>query len=70
MKASLVFKGALEFIKKEAIDAIKKRYRFSPNIDIKNINESTISWLLTVPAIWTEVAKDFMRKSAIEVQKL
>jgi hypothetical protein len=31
------------------------------------LNEEEIQWVLTVPAIWTPPAKQFMRECAIEV---
>lgn len=30
----------------------------------KEIKETDIRWVLTVPAIWSDAAKQFMRKSA------
>jgi len=32
-----------------------------------DIREDEIKWVLTVPAIWSDPAKDFMRKSAEKV---
>jgi hypothetical protein len=32
-----------------------------------DIREDEIKWVLTVPAIWSDQAKDFMRKSAEKV---
>ena len=32
-----------------------------------NLDESHIRWVLTVPAIWNEKAKQFMRMAAVEV---
>jgi hypothetical protein len=32
-----------------------------------DIREDEIKWVLTVPAIWSDPAKDFMRKSAKKV---
>lgn len=37
---------------------------------LKVIKMDDIIWALTVPAIWTDAAKDFMRKCAIDVSKL
>lgn len=31
------------------------------------MDKSEIQWVLTVPAIWTDAAKQFMRKSAVNV---
>ena len=34
-------------------------------IEVKNVYlEDTTEWILTVPAIWTDTAKRFMRKAA------
>jgi hypothetical protein len=33
----------------------------------KNIRDDEIKWVLTVPAIWSDPAKEFMRKSAEKV---
>jgi hypothetical protein len=32
-----------------------------------DIRDDEIKWVLTVPAIWSDQAKDFMRKSAEKV---
>lgn len=34
------------------------------------MDKSEIQWVLTVPAIWTDAAKQFMRKSAVKVSIL
>ena len=34
-----------------------------------DVNNTSIRWVLTVPAIWNEPAKQFMRESAIKVFK-
>ena len=31
------------------------------------IKPSEINWVLTVPAIWSDAAKQFMREAAVEV---
>ena len=33
----------------------------------RNIKTDFIGWVLTVPAIWSESAKGFMRKAAVQV---
>ncbi|XP_061164938.1 heat shock 70 kDa protein 12A-like [Saccostrea echinata] len=60
VNAIIVFKGAIEYMKNQALSSIRENDRES------DINESTISWMLTVPAIWSDVAKNFMRKAAEE----
>jgi hypothetical protein len=37
---------------------------------VPQLQDEDIHWVLTVPAIWDEVAKKFMRKSAEEVNKM
>lgn len=34
------------------------------------VNEDDIHWILTVPAIWADSAKQFMREAAYEVCKM
>lgn len=34
------------------------------------MDKSEIQWVLTVPAIWTDAAKQFMRKSAVKVSSV
>lgn len=35
----------------------------------KIISKKDIRWILTVPAIWSDAAKRFMRKCAVDVRK-
>lgn len=37
---------------------------------LNEIRMRDIIWVLTAPAIWTDAAKDFMRKCAVDVSKL
>lgn len=54
-----VFKESIRFLKDQALDVITRKTTVLP---------SDISWVLTIPAIWSEPAKQFMRKAAEEVQ--
>lgn len=54
-----VFKESIRFLKEHALGAITKQTTVLP-IDV--------SWVLTIPAIWSEPAKQFMETAAKEVQ--
>lgn len=54
-----VFKESIRFFKEHALDAITRQTTVLP---------TDVSWVLTIPAIWSEPAKQFMRKAAEEVQ--
>jgi hypothetical protein len=47
---------------------------FKEKIDMKKVGleliENDIKWVLTVPAIWGDAAKKYMRQCAIEVSKI
>ncbi|KAK7909342.1 hypothetical protein WMY93_014026 [Mugilogobius chulae] len=60
MNALKVFSAALRFLKEDALETIDKE----PNIP-KGLWDFT--WVLTVPAIWDEPARQFMRKAAVQV---
>ena len=51
-----VFAECIKDLKKEVIDKLKKRGDL--------VKEHEIRWVLTVPAIWRDQAKQFMRESA------
>ena len=59
--AITVFSKALLYIKTTVLDYMDKQ--------VKNPNRS-ILWIVTVPAIWSPVAKQIMRTAAEEVSKL
>ena len=56
-----MFAHSIKFLKDEAIKVICQR------TGDEYYNVSDIQWVLTVPAIWTPVAKQFMREAAYEV---
>ncbi|KAK3086243.1 hypothetical protein FSP39_015707 [Pinctada imbricata] len=58
LPALLVFKFSIKYLKDKFFEILNKQ-----GLDIKN---SEIMWTLTVPAIWCESAKSFMRKAAVE----
>ena len=55
-----IFAMALKFLKDKATEQIHKE-------DISCLPNKRIQWIITVPAIWTDVAKDVMRKATIKV---
>ena len=62
MPAIQVFSGGIKFLKDYLFRNFQER--------IPQLQDGDIHWVLTVPAIWDEVAKKFMRKSAEEVNKM
>ena len=61
LPAVTVFSKAISYIMDQAVSALCKRDSL---FDIKTI---TIQWVVTVPAIWSDVSKQFMRFAATEV---
>lgn len=53
-----VFRESIAFFKKHALNAITRQTTVLP---------SDVFWVLTIPAIWSEPAKQFMRTAAEEV---
>ena len=64
VKALDVFSHSIKFLKNEALKVICERTGDT------FFSVSDIQWVLTVPAIWTPVAKQFMREAAYEVRYL
>ena len=56
-----MFSHSIKFMKDEALKVICER------TGDEYFNVKDIQWVLTVPAIWTPVAKQFMREAAYEV---
>lgn len=56
MLAIDVFAAAIEFLKSHLLDKLQERS--------KDIKATDIHWVLTVPAIWSDAAKQFMRNAA------
>jgi len=59
--AKSVFAHSIKFLKDEAIKVIQQE------TGDDGYSEDDIQWVLTVPAIWTPKAKQFMREAAYEV---
>ena len=62
MPAIQVFSGGIKFLKDHLFRNFQER--------VPQLQDGDINWVLTVPAIWDEAAKKFMRKSAEEVSKM
>jgi molecular chaperone DnaK (HSP70) len=54
-----IFSMVIKYLKKHLLDTLETRGTGLDNNDIH--------WVLTVPAIWTEPAKQFMREAAEKV---
>lgn len=59
MNAMIVFTESLRYLTQSLLDDARKQ---QTDIEMKDIK-----WILTVPAIWSDPAKAFMRKAAVEV---
>lgn len=59
MPAIEVFSAGIKFLKGHLFEHFKDRIPYMRNSDI--------NWVLTIPAIWDETAKKFMRESAERV---
>ena len=60
-KALKVFTHSIKFMKDEAVSIL------ASETGDRDFNVLDIQWVLTVPAIWTPRAKQFMREAAYEV---
>lgn len=65
-----VFAKCLEYLKKVSTDAVNERHLKS-NKDYASAEvmykDTQIQWVITIPAIWSLSAKQFMRKAAYKV---
>ncbi|XP_052696765.1 heat shock 70 kDa protein 12B-like [Crassostrea angulata] len=59
MEAMKVFSSAIGFLKHHMLTTCKRQ--------LADIEQSDIMWVLTVPAIWTDSSKQFMREAAEKV---
>lgn len=59
-RAIAIFTMAIRFLKERLLQNIKRR-------EFSYIGEHEIRWVLTVPAMWSEKAKQYMREAAKEV---
>ncbi|XP_060575989.1 heat shock 70 kDa protein 12A-like isoform X2 [Ruditapes philippinarum] len=58
MPALVIFANAIKFLKDNFFATIRKR--------VTNITDTDVIYVLTVPAIWDDMAKRFMRDAAVE----
>ena len=63
LPAKTVFTHSIKFLRDEAVNIIRQE---TGDYDFK---AEDIQWVLTVPAIWSPRAKQFMREAAYEVWK-
>eukprot|EP01084_Bolivina_argentea_P111329 198676_1 len=59
LPTKIVFRKALEYIKKSVMNTLKEL-----KLEIKRVMD--VQWILTVPAIWSNYAKDIMHKAALD----
>jgi hypothetical protein len=62
MSALTIFTMAIKFLKDELLSKVKNQMAG----EVKLL-EKDIRWVLTVPAIWSDAAKQFMHEAAIKV---
>ncbi|WAR14045.1 HS12A-like protein [Mya arenaria] len=63
LKASTVFSLSIRYLKEDLMKTSSDKLR-------DDITEKDIHWVITVPAIWSEPAKKFMRKAAREAASI
>ena len=79
MSAMKVFSESIRYLKEHMIsecngehnitDSQKLRHHDNGEKNLPEVQEGDIFWVLTVPAIWDDTAKQFMREAAINVSK-
>ena len=60
LKAKTVFTHGIRYLKSHALATIDRQG--------KTLDEMDIHWVITVPAIWSDAAKQFMREAALAVR--
>lgn len=61
MSALTVFALAIKFLKSDLLTESENR------IGDAGLSADDVHWVLTVPAIWNDAAKQFMREAAMKV---
>lgn len=61
LSAKLVFSMAIKFLHDDVMETIRQ------GMTGEELTEKDVHWVITVPAIWSDVAKQFMREAAEEV---
>ncbi|XP_060559750.1 heat shock 70 kDa protein 12A-like [Ruditapes philippinarum] len=59
LMAKTVFSLSIRYFKDDLIDMMSEKHIF-----VGDLTENVIMWVLTVPAIWNDTAKQFMREAA------
>jgi len=59
MPAITIFSMAINYMRQHLMDALKKQ--------VSDIKQSDVMFVITVPAIWNDASKQFMREAAIAV---
>ena len=68
-----VFSKCLEYFKKVGTDTVNERHlkseKDNPDAEVM-YKPAQIQWVITIPAIWSVTAKEFMRKAAYKVTNI
>lgn len=66
MKGIEVFAAAIRYIREHLLSVLN-----DPNREdhVKITSDNDIRWVLTVPAIWNDLSKRFMREAAVQVNR-
>ena len=64
MEAMTVFSESIRFLKNHMMSVLGQR-----NVE-STFKENEMQWVLTVPAIWSDAAKQFTREAAVKVTYL
>lgn len=59
LEAIKVFQYSIQYLKDHLVETVRKTFN--------DITEDDIRWVITVPAIWNDSAKKFMRQAANQV---
>lgn len=59
MPALTVFSESLKYLKESLLEEAGKQQT--------DIEQEDIKWIITVPAIWSDPAKSFMRRAAVKM---
>lgn len=59
MSAKTIFTMAIRYLKGHLLETVRKR--------VDTFTDDLVRWVVTVPAIWDEGAKQFMEEAAVDV---
>ena len=60
MSALTIFSMAINYMREHLMTALKKQ--------VTDIEQSDVMFVITVPAIWSDASKQFMREAAVAVR--